>query len=126
MTGEYQTEQRLVASRLEAERQIELRKVEDSLVAPKTEAEAQKNLELLEQAKEQLGPAPAPPKAEGQTIREQWDFELTNIWGLVKARPDLVDPRPKRREILEVINGQGVREIKGLRIFQTVKIGVRK
>lgn len=78
--------------------------------------------ETMAQKSAEFGPPSAPALAEGQSVRETWDFELQDIHRLYLSRgQQCVKLEVKRAEILSLINGGGVREIPGLRIFKVVK-----
>lgn len=103
-------------------------KAEQARIA--AEAEARQKIEA-ERAAQQLQAIPAAivgNKAAGQVVREVWDFEVSNVWDLVRARPDLVSIEPRRREIGEAVAlmaATGEPKIPGLRIWKEVKAGVR-
>jgi len=69
-------------------------------------------------------PVAAPPRPTGTTVRQPWNFEVTDIKALLDAAPDLVEITPRRNQILDRIRA-GTREIPGLRIYQETKVGVR-
>lgn len=53
-------------------------------------AERKRQEELAAQQKEAVQVVAAPAKAEGQSIRQEWEITRINDWALMKARPDLV------------------------------------
>lgn len=65
-------------------------------------------------------------KAAGQVVKARWTFEVLNILELSKVRPDLVKMEPRTAEINELINALGVREMRGIRIFEEVKTSTRQ
>jgi chromosome segregation ATPase len=79
---------------------------------------------LAAQEREAVGPAKQLDKTAGQSIKVEWDFEVTSIYDLAKVRPDLVRMEPRTLEIKEAIN-LGMRELRGIRIFETAKTRVR-
>lgn len=123
-------EAEILAARCEADKAAaEARaKAEQARIA--AEAEARQKIEA-ERAAQQLQAIPVSPagnKADGQVVREVWDFEVTNVWDLVRARPDLVSIEPRRREICEAVAlmvSTGEPKIPGLRIWKEVRAGVR-
>lgn len=89
-------------------------------------AEAQEQTELAiaersAQAQEAIGGPCLPQTAKGQTIKATYDFEVVDVWLLTRTNPGFVKPEPLRAEILRAINEGGVKEIKGVRIFEKVK-----
>ena len=80
---------------------------------------------LARQAVEAVGPAAVPQKAKGQVVKPVWTFEVTDIWLLARTNPGLVRIEPNTSEINQVI-AAGVRDIKGMRIFEVVKSTTRQ
>ena len=134
---DYQEEQRQIAARLAAARQRDLeeeqRKLNAELQAkieanPKIDvaAEVAKQQEMLEQKKAEFTPPSAPIVAEGQSVKQEWDYEVTNIHLLYQARgQECVELTPRRGAIKALINAGGVREIAGLKIYAITKNQVR-
>ncbi len=95
----------------------------------KIEADATLEPELKTQAIEAVTSVPAPEKPQGQTVREEWEFDVTNIWDVVRANPGLVEitlRKRETRECIEAIARTGAQpKIPGLRIWKEVKVGVR-
>jgi flagellar biosynthesis GTPase FlhF len=94
------------------------------------EAEAKKKAEEERRAQEQMGVAPVtvPVRAEGQTSKPTWAWEVTDIWLLARMQPGLVNIAPRREQINEVIASMataGEPKIPGLRIWPEMKVGVR-
>jgi len=65
----------------------------------------------------------APPKADGQVVKNDWDFEVTDIALLAKAHWNLVTVEPKRGDIKALLR-QGIK-VAGIRAWPVVKAGVR-
>ncbi len=150
LVGDYQAEQLAIAraaerkrqeelARIEAERQEAVRKAQEEATRAAAQAkteeerkaieaaaqrEAQRQAELAAQQLEALGAPPAPPKAEGQSVRPVYRWEVTDIWKLARMHPGLVRIEPNRQEINDVI-ASGTRQIDGLRIWEEVKSSVR-
>lgn len=114
------------AARNERERiaAAERAKAEQERIAKEAEAMQKANSERAMQSLEASTPAPVTTKPEGVSARAVWDFEVTDVWTLARLHPGLVTVTPNRREILDVI-ASGVREIKGLRIFEKTQLTVR-
>lgn len=128
------------AERIERERRAEEERIwraaEEAAVNAKTaaeverirqeaEAKAKAETERAAQALEAAAPpAPVIAKVKGVSARPEWDFEVTDVWTLARLHPGLVTVTPNRREILDVI-ASGVREIKGIRIFEKTQLTVR-
>lgn len=53
-------------------------------------AERKRQEELAAQQTEAIAPVTAPAKAEGQSIRQEWEITRINEFALMRARPDLV------------------------------------
>lgn len=68
-------------------------------------------------------PIPAPARAEGQTVREDWEIEVTNPWELSKFHPQCVTITPKLGEIKTLLN-QGI-AVRGVNAKKIVKSGTR-
>lgn len=64
-----------------------------------------------------------PAKVEGQQIREDWVFEVSDIWLLARAHPGCVRIEPRASEIKNLLNN-GV-NIAGVRAWREVKGTVR-
>lgn len=103
----------------------ELREKRDAITADEnlTEEEAKEALEgAISESAHQMGEANAQlqvdaPKPEGVSIAQVWDYEVTSVEELYKARPDLCKVEPALGAIRAAVNG-GLRESPGLRIFQ--------
>ena len=104
-------------------------KAEMERIAAEAEAAKKRNDELQLQALEASRPTETASKATGQTVREVWDWEVTNVWDLVRVNPGLVKVEPRSREIgecIEALARTGAEpRIPGLRITKRVKVGVR-
>lgn len=99
-------------------------KVESERIAKEADAAAKRAEELTKQQVESLPPPALPTKAEGQIVREEWNFEVTDIWLLVRMHPGFVRVEVNRQEIKEAI-ARGARSIQGLRIYHETKVSVR-
>lgn len=107
----------------------DLAQAESLAAALKADQDLAENLkrqsELAAQAIEAVGPQKAIAKVAGQVVKPVWKFDVVNIWELVRARPDLVRVEPNTSAINEAI-AQGLREAKGIRIYEDVAISRRK
>jgi len=130
---EYQTEQRREAARREAARRDELDRIEREKRAAIIEAARQPDAtperlaaieERAEQEAEAAGPPVEAPKAKGQVVKPDWDFEVTDIWKLLREHPTLCNVEPRRADILLQVRA-GRRELAGCRIFETMKVTTR-
>lgn len=70
-----------------------------------------------------LVPAPAPARAEGQTVKHDWDVTVTDIYLLVRAHPTCVKIEPRLGEIKNLLNA-GVK-VAGVSATRIVKAGLR-
>jgi hypothetical protein len=93
-------------------------------ILKQAEAKIEEQQQLSVQAAEAVGPQAELAKTAGQSVKPVWTFEVTDIWKLVRARPDLVNITPATARINETI-ALGTREIAGLKIFEQVKTHVR-
>jgi hypothetical protein len=64
------------------------------------------------------------PKVAGTVVREEWNFEVTDLRAFAQAHPDLVEITVKRAAVLQKIRG-GVRQLAHTRIYEETKVGVR-
>jgi hypothetical protein len=64
------------------------------------------------------------PKVVGTIVREEWNFEVTDLKAFAQAHPDLVEITVKRAAVLQKIRG-GVRQLAHARIYEETKVGVR-
>jgi len=70
-------------------------------------------------------PAPIQPvKAAGTIVRDEWNFEITDLAAFAAAHPELVEITVKRAAVLQKIRG-GCRQLAHARIFEETKVGVR-
>lgn len=106
-----QQERRLIAQ----DRQIESKAVEKQI---------ERGQQLTEQAVMALGPEVVSVRAEGQKVKDTFDFEVTDIQLLQRMHPGFVKMEPRRDEIMLAIE-KGCRDIKGLRIKPVIKIQVK-
>jgi len=101
-----------------AKEQTELAKKRAAEDAARAE-EAKRQSELAAQAVLAVGPQKEIAKADGQSVKEEWDYEVTDIWTLARMHPGFVKIEPRRAEILSVL-AMGTRDIKGLKIFSKI------
>ena len=97
---------------------------------------AQEQLQLVndvaKQSVEALAPVVAPPKAEGQTVTYTLNYDVTDVWELLRHNPGLVEVTPRRREILEFLNRLAeataplLPSVPGLTVRREVKSGTRQ
>ena len=92
-------EARLKAQEEEARAQAEA----EGKSAKDQEVEAIIRQQRVEQELAALPVISPPPRQEGQTVRQEWKFRVTDIWALVRAHPGLVKVEPRNREILELL-----------------------
>lgn len=123
-------------ARLEKERLDELARIAAANAAGAITPEAavvaaEKVNELATQEKLTLPPEPVRPRAEGQVVREEWDFEVVNPFDLVRAHPGCVKIEVRRSEVDALIqaklrSGENPPKIAGLRVFLQTKVSVRQ
>lgn len=87
------------------------------------EAEKQRIADLVEQNKQAYAPPPPAPKEQGQLVRRQWAFRITNDFELLRGHPDWVRRIEwDRLRIKEFLNSrsqdleQGKLQIPGLEV----------
>lgn len=104
-------------------------KQEADRIAEEAAKEAQRLQELRDQEITALAPVAVPVRAEGQTVRPRWEFEVIDIWKLVRTNPGLVRVEVNRSEINQAIEAlaeaMGTPVIPGLRIWRETQVGVR-
>jgi translation initiation factor IF-2 len=72
-----------------------------------------------------VAPVPIQPvKAAGTIVRDEWNFEVTDLAAFAAAHPDLVEITVKRAAVLQKIRA-GCRQLAHTRIFEETKVGVR-
>jgi len=64
-----------------------------------------------------------PDRAEGQSVRQDWDFEVVDVWLLARMHPGCVEVKPRRREIIDLLRTGNT--LAGIRAFQVVKSTTR-
>lgn len=80
------------AAALELERQ-------QSLAAAQTHDQLEKTQEKFNDLAKETAAVPAPIRAEGQKVIEDWEIEVTDIWLLARAHPACVEIKPRLSEI---------------------------
>lgn len=121
----------MAAAKSEADKaSAELRaKQEQERIAAEAEAKAKIEAERAAQQLQAVAPPPVHNKAEGQTVREVWRHEVTNIFDVVRARPDLCDITIRKSSVNELVallvaNGTEPK-VPGLRFWKETVAGVR-
>jgi hypothetical protein len=64
------------------------------------------------------------PKVAGTVVREEWNFEVTDLKAFAETYPDLVEITVRRSAVLEKIR-LGCRQMAHARVFTETKVGVR-
>lgn len=116
-------------ARIAAEEAEKRRQENEARIKAEAEDASKRAAELSCQDVQTLAPAPVLHKAKGQSVKEDWEFEVTNVFDLLRARPDLVNPIPRTAEIKQAIDMlavSGEPKIAGLRIFRQVKVSTRQ
>lgn len=111
------TEAILAAQKAEADR-IEHQKILDA----ECRAQEERRLEEARQRAMDMNLVAAPPKAAGARVRVSFDFTVTDIHALYRARPDLVKLEAKRADILAAISIPGAPAIPGISVFESTKV----
>ena len=124
-TADWQTAQLERVKEQERRRQEEMRRI-DVNAQGISEDERQRR----EQEAMMIQPV-APTTVKGQTVREEWGWEVTDIYALVRAHPACVKIEPRAAEIkallsvLPVDPVKGTPVVAGLRVFSQVKVNTR-
>lgn len=87
--------------------------------------EQERQNELAKQAVEAVAPVAVGQKAKGQVVKAVWDFEVVDIHLLYRMHPGFVTLTVNRSEINQALS-MGVRDVKGLRVFEVVKSSTRQ
>lgn len=153
MLTDYEIEQRRLAMEAERKRQEEERKLRAAeearlaeirrreeaarrdammaeneaqrIAAERAQAAAAAERAAAAAARPIAAPAPIQPvKAAGTIVRDEWNFEVTDLAAFASAHPDLVDITVKRAAVLQKIRA-GCRQLAHARIFEETKVGVR-
>ena len=152
MVSAYQAEQVRIQREEEAKRQAEIRRIEEERIKAEREKQAaeqaaraaaalarseEERLEAAEasaiaarkakefeelQKKQAPVPAPAPLKIDGLVTKEEWVFDIINIWDVPRQ---FLDVSVKTAEIKRAIQS-GCREISGLNIRKQISTHVRQ
>jgi vacuolar-type H+-ATPase subunit I/STV1 len=64
------------------------------------------------------------PRVAGTVVRDEWNFEVTDLRAFAQAHPDLVEITVRRADVLKLIRG-GCRQLAHARIYTETKVGVR-
>jgi hypothetical protein len=64
------------------------------------------------------------PRVAGTVVRDEWNFEVTDLTAFAVAHPELVEITVKRAAVLQKIRA-GCRQLAHTRIFEETKVGVR-
>jgi hypothetical protein len=82
------------------------------------------NSEFDQRTRDEAPPPVAPVRAEGQIVKEEWQFEIQDVWALARAHPNCVKaPEPRRLEIKSLLDS-GVKVV-GVRAWKETKSTVR-
>lgn len=128
LTGSYiqlqQAKQR-AAEKAEQDRITELEREKAEAAA---KAETHEQLEAIndkfnDRIAQEAPPVPIAAKPQGQVVKNDWDFEVTDINKLTDAHRNLVTIEPKRGDIKALLR-QGIK-VAGIRAWPVVKAGVR-
>lgn len=113
------------AARLKELQEMERAREEALSMAPTLEKRETIREEFSELTRA-MQPPVAPIKVEGQTVREDWEIEITDIHELYRWHPQFVRLGPenaKKLEIREALNN-GL-TLRGIKATKTIKAGVR-
>jgi hypothetical protein len=131
MIGDYQAIERAKMQAAEAAQKAELTRLERERSAELAKANTFEQREQVHEryAQEvdaacQAAKVAAPPRVEGQIIKEEWEFEVTDAYALATNHRHLVKIEPKRSDIKEALksgacqpcNGDGFRTMEGAKV----------
>lgn len=128
LVGEFQQHQQAVATAaINAEKQrsndLDKQRMAELATAPDLDAMDAIN-EKYDRVISALAPEPiAPAKATGQIVKQEWQFEVTDVHALARAHPGCVKIEPRALEIRSALNA-GVK-LAGIRAWKTTKATVR-
>ena len=66
----------------------------------------------------------APVRAQGQIAKEDWEFEVRDVWALARAHPNCVKPPEVRRLEVKSLLDAGVKVV-GVRAWREIRSSVR-
>jgi hypothetical protein len=127
LIGDYVTHEEQKARAAEAAQRKELDELERKKQAALAEAvnhdEADKIQAQYNAEAAAVAPPPAPPRAKGQVVRQDYDVEVFDIHALYRSHPNLVTLTPRLEDIKALAKlGQ---KIAGVRATQVTKSTVR-
>jgi hypothetical protein len=122
--------QQLEQAKLRAAQQAEnerLAKIERERAAEMAKAQSHAELDKIaekfdQKAKDEAPIVFAPARVEGQRVKEDWNFEVTDIWTLARAHPMCVEINPRRSEIKALLNAG--HKVAGVRSWKETKASV--
>jgi len=129
---ERREQEEAVAQQIERERQAALaaatsieQQDEIDRVACERQREEQERLQAdaRRQQMELVAAIKPPDRAEGQSVRQDWDFEVVDIWQLARMHPACVEVKARRSEILGLLRTGHT--LAGIRAFLVVKSTTR-
>lgn len=121
-----------VAQQIERERQAALaqaqtieQQAEIDRVACERQREEQERLQAdaRRQQLELVAAIKPTDRAEGQSVKQDWDYEVTDVWALARMHPACVELKARRSEILGLLRTGHT--LTGVRAFQVVKSTTR-
>jgi hypothetical protein len=70
-----------------------------------------------------INPPIQPTRAEGQVVKDDWDFDVVDVWALCRAFPNCIKPEPIRTEIKRMLDAG--HKLPGVNAKKVTKSGVR-
>ena len=113
------------AQTIQAQAQTIEQQAEIDRVACERQREEQERLQAdaRRQQMELVAAIKPPDRAEGQSVRQDWDFEVVDIWQLARMHPACVEVKARRSEILGLLRTGHT--LAGIRAFLVVKSTTR-
>lgn len=124
--GDFQEEEKARQRAALALRSAELNEIERAKFAALAVARNTEEMEAIqEQACEQAASVPVVEvnKANGQQVKDEWEYEIFDLWALVKNHPNCIKPEPIRSEIKRMLDAGFT--LAGVRAKKVVKSSVR-
>lgn len=126
--GNFQAIERAKAQAALDAQKAELTRLERERAAELAKAQTFEQREIVQerfaqevQATQEAAKAVTPPRVEGQIVKEEWEFEVTDARELSRLHPTLVNIEPRKSAIKEALklgacqecDGEGFRTIEG-------------
>lgn len=130
LVADFQQLEQQRARAAEQLRQAELAKIEREKLEALTKAKSHDQIDAIQAHYNEVAaqscvtaPIPPPVRADGQSVRTDWEITITNPYDLAKFHPSCVNISPRLAEIKALLN-EGV-TVRGIKAEKVTKAGVR-